>query len=145
MPSLSVKDSGSWKAVIQPYVLDGGTWKPALSMYVKDSGSWKLVWTGFTATASPSSWSGATSSGNLLVSATFTATTSGGVGPFAYQWTLVSGGTVLSADNATSASTTFSGTGFSEIDIATYKCVVTDTATGLSDDTNTITVEGNWI
>jgi hypothetical protein len=110
-----------------------------------DGGTWKLVWTGFTATAAPSSWSGATASGNLLVSDPFTASVTGGVGPFTYAWTLISGGAVFGIDSPTSATTTFSGVGYSDLDIATYKCVVTDTATGLSDDTNTITVQGSWI
>ena len=39
--SLSVRHSGAWKDVVQPYVKQGGVWKPVRDGFVRQGGVWK--------------------------------------------------------------------------------------------------------
>ena len=41
--SINVKDSGTWKEVLEVYIKDSGTWKQCKDVYVNDSGTWKSV------------------------------------------------------------------------------------------------------
>lgn len=144
MPSLNVRSGGVWKAVVQPYVRNGGVWKPLVNMFVRSGGVWKLVWTGFTTSLSPTTLTQSGPSYSSVTTGTCTVTVTGGVGPFTYAWTIVSGDPSFTPNSPTSASTTFTGTTTDPgvPTFATYKCVVTDTATGLTSDTsNTVFCE----
>jgi hypothetical protein len=41
--SLSVKDSGSWRTIVEPYVNVDGTWKTVHKVWIKSGGSWRLA------------------------------------------------------------------------------------------------------
>lgn len=83
-----------------------------------------------TASASPTSLykSGPTAS---QTTASVTVTPSGGVSPYTYSWTLLTGAT-LTVNSPTAATTTFSKTGMISGDSfdATYRCTVTDSTGG---------------
>jgi len=85
---------------------------------------------GFGASASPTSLYASTSTSSATTGST-TVTPSGGVSPYTYAWTLLSGDT-LTVTSPTAASTTFSKTGLAEGDyfFATYRCTVTDSTAG---------------
>lgn len=141
MAATYVKTSGSFAPVLQPYIKTSGAWTPVLSMWVKTGGTWTLTWSGFTASASPTTMGGLGSSSTVLSDGAITASASGGVGPFTYSWTQVSGD-AISAAAPFNANSFFRATamGAGETRIAVYKCVVTDTTTSVSEDTNNVTI-----
>ena len=79
--------------------------------------------------------------GTAVTLQTAVTTVVGGVPPYTYLWTLVSGDTEIGPISGTSASTQFSGyfTGPDSY-LTVYKCVVTDAA-AVSVDSNSITIE----
>lgn len=143
MPALWVKNSsGTWSSVIQPWVKNSsGSWAPVLNVWVKTGGTWQLSWTGFTAQAVPSSLE-KFDFGPTITTDTAVASQTGGVGPFAYQWTYVSGSPAISVLTSTSDTTAFRATGMASLERreAVFKCVVTDTTTGVTADSNPVSV-----
>lgn len=97
-----------------------------------------------TATVSPATLDTTSPAANIA-SAAATVTASGGVGGYVYAWARISGG-AITADSATSASTTFtaSGMGASEARSAVLRCTVTDGAvsTATADVSVTATRQG---
>lgn len=60
-----------------------------------------------------------------------TANVTGGVGPFTYSWSIISGGTGVTLTNATSATCTVTtNTGAVQTRTGTLQCDVTDTGNG---------------
>lgn len=141
MAATYVKTSGSFAPVLQPYIKTSGTWTPVLSMWVKTGGTWTLTWSGFTASASPDTMGGLGSFPTVLSDSAVIVTTSGGVGPFTYAWTQVSGD-AIDAAAPTNANSFFQATLMSpgETRIAVYRCSVTDTTTSVIEDTNDVTI-----
>jgi hypothetical protein len=90
----------------------------------------EIIRLAMTASASPTSLykTGPTSS---QTTASVTVTPSGGVSPYTYSWTLLTGDT-LTVNSPTAATTTFSMTGMISGDSfdATYRCTVTDSTGG---------------
>jgi hypothetical protein len=90
----------------------------------------EIIRLAMTASASPTSLykTGPTAS---QTTASVTVTPSGGVSPYTYAWTLLSGST-LTVNSPTAATTTFSKTGMISGDSfdATYRCTVTDSTGG---------------
>jgi len=90
----------------------------------------EIIRLAMTASASPTSLykSGLTAS---QTTASTTVTPSGGVSPYTYAWTLLSGDT-LTVNSPSAATTTFSKTGMLPGDSfdATYRCTVTDSTSG---------------
>jgi hypothetical protein len=41
MPTISIKNGGTWKDPLEIFVNDNGTWKPSRAVYVKEDGEWK--------------------------------------------------------------------------------------------------------
>jgi len=79
--------------------------------------------------------------GTAITLQTAVTTVVGGVPPYTYLWTRVSGDTEVGPINSTSASTIFSGYFTGPGTYATvYKCVVTDAA-AVSVDSNNITID----
>lgn len=69
----------------------------------------------------------------------------GGVPPYTYSWTYVSGGSaLLSADAPTSYNTTFSGTGTSQTSAEVWRCTVTDSSTTPQQITQDYNVTVTW-
>lgn len=141
MPSPYVKTGGSFVPIVQPYVKTSGSWAPVLNMWVKTSGSWELVFTGFTVELSPSTESGSGPDATVITTGYVEVAVTGGVGPFTYSWTQVSGDSI-SAISAAAYRTLFRATFMDpdETRIAVYKCTVTDTTTGLSEETGNVTI-----
>lgn len=87
--------------------------------------------TALSAFASPTSVSGSDDDQNgSATTNTTTVTPSGGTGGYSYAWTFASGGTDITINSATSASTTFTGTGLTvgEVLSGIARCTVTDGA-----------------
>jgi hypothetical protein len=79
---------------------------------------------------SPSAVSGISFGTGTVTSNAATVTVRGGVGPFTYLWTYVSGDTFTITSN-TAASTTFSkAIGLNEAYAGVYRCTVTDAGAG---------------
>jgi hypothetical protein len=79
---------------------------------------------------------------STLTTDTTTATPTGGVGPYTYAWTKVSGAT-LTVTASTSATTAFQATGLAvgEARDATYRCTVTDSTAATATADVLITIE----
>jgi hypothetical protein len=79
---------------------------------------------------------------STLTTDTTTATPTGGVGPYTYAWTNVSGAT-LTVTASTSATTAFQATGLAvgEARDATYRCTVTDSTAATATADVLITIE----
>jgi hypothetical protein len=90
----------------------------------------RIVRAAMTATASPGSLYKVGIASSQTTSST-TVTVTGGVSPYTYSWSKVSGDT-LTVDSPTAATTTFTATGLVEGDSrdATYRCTVTDSTGG---------------
>lgn len=79
--------------------------------------------------ASPSSLTKSASTSSITTDSS-TATAYGGTSPYTYAWTRQSGSTAISADSASSATTTFTGTSLASGSTydAVFRCTVTDDA-----------------
>lgn len=106
----SEKVSGTYKPLAM-YENVSGVWKQ-VQLYENVSGVWKLL------TASPISVSGVSATGSvtdanastLVTSSAAGSTVSGGIPPYTYLWTYVSGDATISCSNAAIAAPTFSAT-----------------------------------
>lgn len=104
------KVSGTYKPLAM-YEKVGGVWKQ-IQLYQNVSGVWKLL------TASPISVSGVSASGSvtdtnastLVTSSAAASTVSGGIPPYTYLWTYVSGDVSIACSNANIVNPTFSST-----------------------------------
>ncbi len=81
------------------------------------------------ASAAPSAIS-KTDSGSSITTASTTVTATGGTSPYTYAWTRISGSTLITADSASAATTTFTGTPLVNNTTydAVFRCTVTDSA-----------------
>jgi hypothetical protein len=112
---------------------------------VRDAGNVeRLVFDGFTASASPTavSGSGNSPSGITISTGPSSVTVTGGVAPYTYSWTKVSGISGWSAISPTSASSSFrcSGVIAGDTETSTWHCTVTDAASGTA-VSNTISAQ----
>lgn len=106
--------------------------------YVGTASGNKVFFSAMTVVAAPDPVTGSGIAINITTNAA-TATPTGGIGPYTYLWTKVSGD-AISINSATSATTTFTGSGMAspEERDAIFICTVTDTATGLAVASNSI-------
>lgn len=113
--SADVRVDGQWRRIVRAEVYTGGAWKSAGTFIVPLTG----------ATAAPNVVTAGGYGGYLTTDAT-TITPTGGLAPYTYSWTRISG-TVGTANSASSATTSFTGLvstgGFEE---STFRCTVTD-------------------
>lgn len=118
---------GSWQEVESGLVRVGGAWKRLDSVRVYVSGAWKDAET-FTPPLSVTTSGDEVASrlgAGVATSLPVTATPAGGLGPYTYAWTRLSG--VGSANSPTSASTTFSATLSNGDDVSgVFRVTVTD-------------------
>jgi hypothetical protein len=125
---LSINDGGVWKSAT-PYVNDGGTWKPVQVGYVNDGGAWKVFYSALAATYDIDA-SAAISGAGTAVTNAVTVSPIGGVSPFQYAWSYVSGDTFSVANpgpSPTANVTTFSTSlSTSQTKSAFYRCTITD-------------------
>ncbi len=131
--------SGEKKPVQAFEVRVGGVETPVKIAQVRVGGVAKTFWQEMTATAAPSSVSGAANSPSPIsvVTSSSTATPTGGAAPYTYLWS--GGGAGWSIDSPASATTSFTRSGLSpnESDFANFICTVTD-AGGIAAPTNSI-------
>lgn len=139
---------GQWRDVTARYVRVGGTWRKVASVAVRTGSAWRST----RGTAAPFSASApnevrgfrAVNTGTATVTALATVTVQGGVSPYSYLWTYVSGGN-FNNSTPTNASTRFSATMGIGTAEGLYRWTATDangsTATGTT--SVILTVEGN--
>ena len=139
MPS-SVGTSGGNKTIAAITVGTSGGNKGVLVGYVGTSGGNKVWFSALSASASPSSFSQTTvTAPDTNINGPATASVSGGIGPFTYAWSRTGGSATVTATAPTSAATSFSAfQGSAGVITSTWICTVTDTATGFSAITNTV-------
>lgn len=124
---MRVRVNGDWKEVESARVRVGGAWKQVSSVRVYVGGAWKDAETFVPALS-------VTTTGDEYVSrlgpgtvttAPVTATPSGGLSPYTYAWTRVSGVGII--NSPTSATTTFSHTLSNGDDVeGIFRVTVTD-------------------
>ena len=145
--SVSVGVGGAWKGLTGQWVGVSGAWRFILNEWVGVGGAWKLVHTTTLLIAvSPSLAVG--TRGRTVTPATFVAVASGGSGSYTYAWTrLANSGPSQSALSPTSATTDIDATvsSGSPNSSGSWKCTVTDTATGLTADSATVTADIEYI
>ncbi|MFN9029642.1 MAG: PKD domain-containing protein [Betaproteobacteria bacterium] len=134
---MSYNDNGTWRTITGLFYNDNGTWRTINAAWYNDNGTWRQVYS----SAAPMSLSkdGDASgtyfgsfngdSGNAETN-TVTISVSGGVGPFTYSWSYVSGDPAT-VNSPSSASTSFTRVGTVPSSAGgTYRCTVTDTGNG---------------
>ena len=89
------------------------------------------------------SGSGATSSGSVTTGSA-SVTVSGGIAPYTYAWSYISGNSSITITTPTGSSTTFSATVAGIPKQANYQCTVTDSL-GHTAVSGTINVTLEWI
>lgn len=136
--SSEIGTSGGNKTIAAITVGTSGGNKAVLIGTVGTSSGNKVFFSALSVSAAPVNADGIGGVANINTSAS-TATASGGIGPFTYLWTKVSGDNIT-INNATLATTTFRGSLMAspEVRNATFICTVTDTATGLSAPSNNV-------
>jgi hypothetical protein len=111
------------------------------------AGTLRTVWQYFTATIPSTEHavaSGLASSGTVT-SSSIAVTVTGGTAPYTYLWQYVSGSLAIAITTPTGSASTFSAIAVDGVpEVAVFKSTVTDN-NGTVIDTNTITVQLNWI
>lgn len=141
---LGLRDSFALRPIVEIHARDvTDTLRSCAFAKVRDAGNvLRTAWSALTALASPSAVYGYGDSAALITVATnaATATPTGGVAPYTYLWSAVSGSGTWTILNPTSATTSFqaSSVGGGEIYTKTFKCAVTD-ANGSTAETADVT------
>jgi len=113
--------------------------KTVLNAYVGTASGNELVYSSFSASASPNSVTGFRTGAGVATTLSTTATPDGGVGPYTYSWARTSGDASISITQPLAATTQFTTSLTSgQSKSASFACTVTDTGTGLSEVTNTV-------
>lgn len=117
----------------------GGVHAAKIAQVRDASGVAKTFWQAMTASAAPSSVSGAANvNGTVTVVTNSTsATPAGGTGPYTYLWSGGSAGWSIGSPNNATTSFARSGLGPDDSDTTTFTCTVTD-ATGVTATTNSV-------
>lgn len=137
--AMHVRVGGTTRAVARAWLRDNGALKQFFASMDSQSGGSTNSPSGIT--VSPTGATGfANSAGTTMArSNTVTVTVTGGVAPYTFAWTYVSGD-VVTCNAPTAAATTFSATlSASESRYAEWKCRVTDAA-GVVADSATVPV-----
>lgn len=121
--ALKVFRNGAWQELTSLKVYRNGAWRRLKTLKVYSGGAWRQIGTFVSALSLSTSGSTTTVIVNGFPQTTnfASATPSGGLSPYFYSWTVLSGsGTIY---NPTSATTQVSGSG-----TVTFRCTCTDSA-----------------
>lgn len=128
---MTIGTSGGNKLVGAMTVGTSGGNKAVLLGVIGTAGGNKTFYQSLTASASPTLVNGFSPVTPTVTTAATTATPVGGVGPYTYLWSFVSGDAAVTIVSPTSASTTFQKVmAPTTSTVAFFQCAVTDTATG---------------
>jgi len=123
-----VGSGGAWKSAPRFGVGASGVYKLVLNVWVGAGGAWKHAFAALSVSV-PNNTNNPRPPG-AATSLTSTANVTGGIGPFSYQWSYVSGHS-FTIDSPTAIATTFSTViGPGQFQTGTYRCTVTDHGTG---------------
>lgn len=141
MTGLTLGTSGGNKTAGAMFVGTSGGNKAVQVGYVGTASGNKVFFASLTVDATPPDFTQTTVvAPDTNVNGPATANVTGGVGPFTYLWTRTGGSASVNADNVTGASTNFAMFQASAgIVTSTWVCTVTDTSTGISAVTNSVT------
>jgi len=122
-------DGGTWRTINSARVRIENVWRNVTSVRVYQGGAWRDAATfiqPLSVSLSATSVNADVQGSGIATSAPVTATPSGGVAPFTYSWTRVSGlsSTATTPTAATSAFSRFVGVGESASE--EWRCTVTD-------------------
>lgn len=125
---MRINTGGAWRTVRGGNVRVGNEWRPIVRVRAYIGGAWRDA-ANFasvvTLSASPLEVEGIRFGFGVVVTDAATVTPSGGLAPFTYAWTGVSG--VGTPSNPTSATTTFThAPGSGETETGVFQCQVTD-------------------
>jgi predicted phage tail protein len=120
--------NGAWHPITTLYAYRSGAWQRLKTLKTYRGGAWQLVGI-FTPPLTLAANNVGVSGYNSVETGSSTATPSGGLGPYSYAWSKVSG------DTMTVSSPTTAGTGFGSPTMApggyssaVYQCTCTDSA-----------------
>ena len=127
---MRVRNAGAWRDVTGGRVRIGNVWRNLTGVRAFIGGAWRDLATftqPLTLSISPSGVTETIVIPGSFTSGTVTATPSGGVGPYAYSWTRISGDTEFFISSTNTAATTFARDVTAEGSFtATYRCTCTD-------------------
>lgn len=143
------KSSGSNVALTVRKRKAGGSFVNIAVGKRRQSGAWVTIFSAaYAVTSSPGSSTVSTPRPGTISQA-FTATVTGGTGPFTYSWAFVVGGTGITLSGATTSVCTASATvSAGLVDVlrqGTLRCTVTDTGAGGATTTTDVPIEWTFI
>lgn len=139
--SIKRRLSGAWVVAVTKRRLSGA-WVTVATIKRMVSGAWVVVQSGtLTASFNPDPVSDSLPNGTAH-SVACTITPAGGVGPYTYAWSWLSGGATITINNGTTATATFTAAGATNLEkTGTAKCIVTDTGNAGNSITPTVVVD----
>jgi len=129
--TMHVKAAGSWHETA-PSIKEGGVWKPIRQGWIKDAGTWKEFFaeSALIASASPATAFGEGVGAASVTSNTVTVSVTGGIAPYTYSWSRVSGATFVIL-NPTSPTTAFNAfVPYASTLTGIYRCTISHAGLG---------------
>jgi hypothetical protein len=124
---MKIRFGGEWREITSAKAFINGAWRTIRYGKAYASGSWRdavAFVPALTLAASPESVSGVSTLGTVVTNGT-TVTPTGGVSPYTYAWTRVSGVGEISSPTSASTAFYYNAPGFANY-TGTFRCTVTD-------------------
>lgn len=136
------------KAIANGFIGSAAGNKQILFIYAGSATGNKVVWSSLSASAAPADFLVTSATTGLVITGNCTVTVTNGIGPYTYTWHITTtSGNTISVGSPTSAVTNFSAnvTVLNPSSIGVAYCTVVDTGTGLTVNTNNVTLELDYV